>query len=54
MTEGGRDTERHEGLTMTATVEFPSARAHEVVEAVGRLERLKDVRELTALFTSTR
>jgi 2-methylcitrate dehydratase PrpD len=27
-----------------------SARAHEVVEVVGRLERLKDVRELTALL----
>jgi 2-methylcitrate dehydratase PrpD len=31
-----------------------SARAHEVVEMVGRLEQLKDVRELTALLTGTR
>ncbi len=37
-------------MALTADT-LPRARAHEVVDVVGRLERLKDVRELTALLT---
>jgi 2-methylcitrate dehydratase PrpD len=40
-------------MTLTADTLVP-ARAQEVVEMVGRLERVKDVRELTALLTGTR